>query len=203
MSKARNDSVRERLLAVAIEQFSTRGYAATSTREIVEEAGVTKPALYYHFESKEGLYRATLELVAHKLDETVARSLATPGPALERLERLFADMWTVFERNKPAVRFLNSVFWGPKQGVPPFDFRVLERTFHSALQDLVSEGIASGELRRTDPADAGRVLAAVLSHAMDLALVFPQQAGGKAGLRRALDIVLQGLTPRAHPETAP
>ncbi len=201
---ARNGSVRERLLHAAIARFSTRGYAATSIREIVEAAGVTKPALYYHFQSKAGIYRAILDAVADTMEATLSASVADPGTVRARIERLFLGMYTVFEREKPAVRFLNSVFWGPKQGTPAFDFRVLERTFMSALQDLVAEGMATGELRRADPADAGRILAAVLSHTMDLALVFPRQAQGKAGLRRALDILFQGLAaPTPHPETAP
>src|SRR3954454_15200663 len=40
--------------------FARQGYDATSVREIVAAAGVTKPTLYYHFGSKEGLAQALL-----------------------------------------------------------------------------------------------------------------------------------------------
>lgn len=204
MRKARNGTVRERLVDAAVARFSTRGYAATSIREIVEAAGVTKPALYYHFQSKEGIYRAILEEVANTVEAILAGSLEAAGTVRDRIERLFLAMYAVFEREKAAIRFLNSVFWGPKQGAPAFDLRVLERTFMSTLQALVSEGVASGELRRADPTDASRILAAVLSHTMDLALAFPRLAQGKAGLRRALDLVFQGLAaPHPHPENEP
>ena len=43
---------RERLLSGATELFASKGYAATTVREIVERAGVTKPVLYYYFRSK-------------------------------------------------------------------------------------------------------------------------------------------------------
>ena len=194
-------SARGRLLDAAIVRFATQGYAATSIREIVEAAGVTKPALYYHFQSKEGIYRAILDAVADTMESTLAAAVSGPGPVRARVERLFLAMYAVFEREKPAVRFLNSVFWGPKQGTPPFDFRALQHTFMSAIQELVAEGVASGELRRMNPTDASRVLAAVLSHTMDLALVFPRLAQGKAGLRRALDLAFQGLA-APHPENA-
>ncbi|MCE1227092.1 MAG: TetR/AcrR family transcriptional regulator, partial [Geobacteraceae bacterium] len=49
-------NVRQRLLDAALQLFSTKGYAATSVRELVEAAGVTKPVLYYYFKNKEGLY---------------------------------------------------------------------------------------------------------------------------------------------------
>ena len=45
---------------VAARLFADRGYDATSVREIVEAAGVTKPTLYYHFGSKQGLAEALL-----------------------------------------------------------------------------------------------------------------------------------------------
>src|SRR5512147_52152 len=128
MPRARNGTVRARLLDAAIASFSTRGYAATSIREIVEAAGVTKPALYYHFQSKEGIYRAILDAVADTVEATLAASVSGPGTVRHRTEKLFLAMYAVFEREKPAVRFLNSVFWGPKQGTPAFDFRALERT---------------------------------------------------------------------------
>jgi len=204
MPRARNGSVRDRLLDAAIARFATRGYAATSIREIVEAAGVTKPALYYHFRSKEGIYRAILDAVADTIDATLASSLSTAGSVRERIDRLFLAMWSVFERRRPAVRFLNSVFWGPKQGTPAFDLRSVDRSFTGALRALVAEGMTSGELRRADAGDVTRILAAVLSHSMDLALVLPRQAQGKAGLRRALDLVFQGLAvPPPHPEIAP
>ena len=44
---------RERILDTALDMFIERGYDKTSLREIAERVGVTKPALYYHFSSKE------------------------------------------------------------------------------------------------------------------------------------------------------
>ena len=69
-------AVRERLLAAAIELFTGQGYAATSVREIVAAAGVTKPALYYWFGSKEGLYLALVGSIAPLYEEQVARLTA-------------------------------------------------------------------------------------------------------------------------------
>ena len=46
---------RERILDVALELFNEQGYEQTSLREIAERVGVTKAALYYHFERKEDI----------------------------------------------------------------------------------------------------------------------------------------------------
>jgi len=57
---------RERILDVALELFNEQGYDKTSLREIAARLGVTKAALYYHFERKEDLL-LELHLRLHEL----------------------------------------------------------------------------------------------------------------------------------------
>jgi AcrR family transcriptional regulator len=51
---------REQLIAHATRIFATKGFAAATTREICEAAGVNIAAIHYYFGDKEGLYRAVL-----------------------------------------------------------------------------------------------------------------------------------------------
>jgi AcrR family transcriptional regulator len=77
---------------VALRLFAEQGYDATSMREIAEELGITKPALYYHFQSKEDIVVAILADAHEQVDELVvwARTQSR-GPEL-RLEIL--DRWS-------------------------------------------------------------------------------------------------------------
>ena len=62
LSKAEQyEKTRSALLTVAHELFAKKGYADTSTQDIVERAGVTRGALYYHFQNKEALFQAVFE----------------------------------------------------------------------------------------------------------------------------------------------
>lgn len=201
--KPRDVAVRDRLVQAAVTLFATRGYAATSTREIVAAAGVTKPTLYYYFESKEGIFRAILEHVEHLSAEALQVVDGSSGSVRERLERLFLTLYDRFEREKTVLRFMNSVLWGPPQEAPRCDLGTLYDQLATALQRLVEEGIASAELRPARPADVVRVLIGVLSHSFDLALVFPRRAPGRAGLKRDLDLVLRGLADPGAGEDAP
>ena len=54
---------REQVLNVALAVFAQRGYHTTSMNDIADAAGVTKPVLYQHFDSKRALYIAVLETV--------------------------------------------------------------------------------------------------------------------------------------------
>ena len=51
-----NGDTREHIAMVATHLFSYHGYEATSIRDLAEAAGVTKPVLYYYFQSKENLF---------------------------------------------------------------------------------------------------------------------------------------------------
>ena len=53
MSAEVSSTIAEGILQAAVRLFARKGYEATSTREIVEAAGVTKPMIYYYFKNKE------------------------------------------------------------------------------------------------------------------------------------------------------
>ncbi|HWL45531.1 MAG TPA: TetR/AcrR family transcriptional regulator [Ilumatobacter sp.] len=61
------DARRTQILDVAIEVFGRAGYYGASMNDIADAAGVTKPVLYQHFDSKSDLYSALLEEVGNRL----------------------------------------------------------------------------------------------------------------------------------------
>ena len=67
---------REQLLAVALSTFARAGYHETSMNDVADAAGVTKPVLYQHFESKRDLYQALLDDVGHRLVTAVTSATA-------------------------------------------------------------------------------------------------------------------------------
>jgi AcrR family transcriptional regulator len=74
-------ATRDAILGVATELFAERGYAATPTEEVVRRAGVTRGALYHHFASKKGLFRAVYENLEQAFVQSVAeRALAEEDP---------------------------------------------------------------------------------------------------------------------------
>ena len=186
-------SVRQRLMDAAILLFTNRGYAATSVREIVEIAGVTKPALYYHFDSKEGIYLAILDELVKVADDGIAASRIETGSASERIEGFLLGIYGLFEKKKAWVRLINAVFWGPAQGIPPFDFETFHNKLRDVISEIVTEGIASGELREAEPGDVTLALMGVLSFNMNLTLAHPELGLGDEGLRRVLDLIFTGL----------
>lgn len=74
----RTEATRGRLVATARRLFGEKGFAATSTEEILSEAQVSRGALYHHFSSKTDLFRATFEAVEEELTAKLL-DIATAG----------------------------------------------------------------------------------------------------------------------------
>src|SRR5262245_6999957 len=72
-------STRERILDVALDLFVDQGYDGTSLRQIAERLGVTKAALYYHFEAKENIL-AALHMRLHEFGKSALTTMTGDEP---------------------------------------------------------------------------------------------------------------------------
>ncbi len=190
---APDEGARHRLLVAATRLFARTGYAATSVREIVEAAGVTKPVLYYYFQSKEGLYLAILEETTRIMDATIAEAVTAGGSACARIEELLERMVVLVREHIDTVRLVYSVFYGPPQGAPTFDFEAFHHRLVQAVRGLVVEGMANGELRPGSPDDVTWALLGAFEVANGLELHHPDLRFGADGQRRLLSLIFDGV----------
>jgi AcrR family transcriptional regulator len=194
-----DERVKTRLLHAAIRVFDRKGYAGASVREITEAAGVTKPALYYHFGSKEGVLLAILNRAQQELTEALDRSVARPGTARARMLALCQDIYGLFGQHLPLARVAHAVFLGPPEGAPPFDVTVFENLFLGALESIAADGVATGELRDVPTRDIALAVMGILEGCNERQLHPAFEPVGIEGLRRLIDLLFDGLTdgPRA------
>jgi AcrR family transcriptional regulator len=86
-NKERTETTRNALLDAARALFVEKGYEATSTPEICEAAGITRGALYHHFEDKRDLFRHVLARESHAVTREIVESFES---ALAPREALMA-----------------------------------------------------------------------------------------------------------------
>lgn len=69
-----SEETRRALLQAARHAFGTKGYANVAMEDLVDEAGVTRGALYHHFSSKQGLFEALIELLDSEISELIKKA---------------------------------------------------------------------------------------------------------------------------------
>lgn len=194
VSKAsRGRPTRERILRVATEMFSQRGYSACSVAEIVTGAGVTKPVLYYYFGSKEGLFRAILEEARKRQEELLKKAASGQVSVIRRLMGLFKEIYREVTNSPHLFRLLHHLaFSNADKAMPSFDLESFPRRMKETLAAMAREGMERGELVESDPEDAALLLMAVLSLCIDLDQCYPQNAD-PGRMDRLLGLALAGL----------
>lgn len=137
------ENSRKKLLTTAGTLFFQYGYHAVSVNDICREAGLTKGAFYYHFASKDELYR---QLFTPQLDAYLDEHYDLP-PQTGARERLVRLAECTFEMSKKLGRELmaqNTIAMVAQRSSNLF---VANRTHTRLLDEAIAKGIEEGSLR--------------------------------------------------------
>ncbi|MGN0065463.1 MAG: TetR/AcrR family transcriptional regulator [Nocardioides sp.] len=151
-SRGRPGHDADTVLRTAVELFNRQGYDATSIGDLARELGVTKSAIYHHFDSKEALLAAALDEALDGLDRAVARAADhTRGePAVDRLRATVVEAVRILVAHQSAVTLLLRV-----RGNSPTEQAALarRRAIDDHLAALVARAVEDGALRQDVPPD--------------------------------------------------
>jgi TetR/AcrR family transcriptional regulator len=150
VAKTVNHSItRQHILQAALKSFARCGYAATSVQQIVDAAGVSKPALYYYFADKAQLFQALVDQ-AHEERYRLMQDAAQRGRTVaQKLERIVAAIFEFSLRNRELMRLAFATAFAAS-GEAPGSVRCTEkgRRNYDFVRSLIEQGQASGELDR-------------------------------------------------------
>lgn len=181
------DVRRAHLLEAAGRVFARLGYEAASVEDIAFEAGIGKPTIYRYFEGKEALFEAVFLQTLDDLEARLDAALARPGPLVERLTRLIAEMVPTFRTHIVPLRDLNGgAAWKRKL------FRPRRGRIEARLAAVIEAGQAAGEARGLDAAIAARFLIGLIWSGTNSTLT-----DDAAITAAVVDFAFKGLAPEA------
>ena len=189
-----DETVRERLLTCATKLFTRKGYTGTTVREIVAAAKVTKPVLYYYFRNKEGIYLDLIRGTVGKFDALLDASRNQRGSATERLLHLSDQVFSLFMEYIEVARLMYSIYYGPPQGAPFFDFDTYHIKLHDAIRRLVKEGIRKGEFHKGNADNMMWAILGPINVAIEVRLCHPEMEIERKGLAGILKLIFQGIS---------
>lgn len=137
----------EEVLEAAALVFAERGFHGASTQDIADRLGMRQASLYYYFTSKE----AALEQVCQRGIENIISDTeiiaAGPGSATDRLAAIMRRHVAPLADNCASLRaYLHEVRFLPKEARRRIGR--LARRYEGIVEDLLEQGIATGEMRR-------------------------------------------------------
>lgn len=182
----RSADMRKRLIVTARRLFVAQGYAAASTPAIVEEAGVTRGALYHHFPDKQAIFQAVIEAESAAVAEAIA---AADMPAMTSLERLMAGADAYVRAMQAEGRTRLLLVDGPAVLGREATRRIEARHGDASLKTGLEDAMADGALRRLPVEPLASLLSAMFERAaLDVAGGAPP-----AEVLTALTQILDGL----------
>jgi AcrR family transcriptional regulator len=144
-----DSSTRHQVLQAALKKFADCGYEGTSVQDIVEEAQVTKPTLYYYFGNKAELYQALVDY-AHDERRRLMQAAAERGGTLaDKLVEIVAAVFDFLQNNRDLMRIaFATAFAAP--GELPAEIHYVDKCSRNFefIHDLIKRGQATGELDR-------------------------------------------------------
>jgi AcrR family transcriptional regulator len=170
-TRQRVDVRREEILLATIAEIETRGMSAVRVADIAQSLGVSSGLVFYHFDTKDALLVAALEFAVVRDAARLDRALAREGDPVDRLRHVLtsygptgaAHGWTLWIEA-----------WSTALREPPIraSLRKLDQRWRDALEDVISQGVASGHFVCADPASAVARIGALLDGLSVASLVY-------------------------------
>jgi AcrR family transcriptional regulator len=138
-SRLSADARREQLLEVAIDAFAKSGYHSTSMNDVAAAAGVTKPVLYQHFDSKRALYIALLDDVGDRITSAVLEATKNTDSGKETTRLGFVAYFTWVAEHPREFQLL----FGSNDRTD-VEFTAMTRKLESSLAEAIAPLITAG-----------------------------------------------------------
>jgi AcrR family transcriptional regulator len=184
---AQAESTRAELIAIARKLFAEGGYAATPIEEIVRTAGMTRGALYHHFQDKRALFRAVFEELER---EVVGSAAAAASPRANAWQNLRAG----------CAAFLDACLANDVQQIVLVDgpsvlgfeeWRAIEEQYGlAAVSAGLSAAMAGGFIKRQPVKPLAELLLAAINQA---GLSIARDTSSRREVGAALERLLEGL----------
>lgn len=142
-------SRRERILDAAFTTFAGRGYRDASMDDIAAAAETSKGGIYFHFPTKESIFRELMRTTADKLVDKVERSVAAEPDPIARADIAIRTVLATFAGHRTMARLLFLDVIGAGR-VFQAEANALHERFAVLIQGYLDQAVADGVIPATD-----------------------------------------------------
>lgn len=181
------------VLHAALQLFAKKGFAATSVREIVLAAGLTKPALYYHFGSKEGLLRTIVDEGITEMEQKVHEYIDGAADAHEALVKFLEACFELASRRPQLASLMYQIIFGSEASSAGIDVSEIARRNRELVMSVVDRAVRERLIPQESAENAGLLLSGLLNIHLMAFLKGQLQSLTPALARDAVELYLNGV----------
>jgi AcrR family transcriptional regulator len=189
-----NSETRQQVLRAGLKRFAHSGYAAASVQQIVNDARVSKPALYYYFRGKAGLFQALVNQAHDERYRLMEKAANSTGGLKNQLVEILTALFEYFGENRELMRIAFATAFAAPGEVPKelcYSDKC-ERNFEF-IHGLIRQGLAVGALdKRFDSRELAYGFYGQLNAYLVTQLVMPDVRLNRQTAERIVELFLVG-----------
>ncbi len=196
LKQLQSERTRRILVEAAKGLLLRNGYAATTLAMLADEVGMTKGAIYHHFDGKEAILRAVLEDVRASWQREVGARIPVRGSALEQLGALFERQAELINANPSLCLLVNGLMLESDTMNEELtaEIRRIDADLTEFVHAMVARGQKAGAVRTDLKADAlARAIVAVVKGISCSREMDPSDRAFTSKMDTARRVVLDGI----------
>ena len=143
MNKTKRD-----IFQSAIKIFSSNGYDGSTMDEISVTAGVAKGTVYYHFKSKDEVFKYIITEGVSLLRQQIDCIIKGPGDYSYKLRELSKNQLKLVYENKDLFKVIMSQAWGGK--IRHSELRELLKSYMEDIEKFLIKAMEDGTIKKCD-----------------------------------------------------
>lgn len=181
-------SVRERILAAAVQLFAQYGYHAATMRDIARISGIQAASIYYHYPSKQALLVEIMDTHMRNLNANLQRIMQESLPIEQRLHEAIANHIRLHTTYKAEFFIIDTEIRALEEEQRGA-ILTLRDQYEIQIQSLLQEGMEQGIFRQVDIKVASYALIAMCT---EVATWF--RPDGRLSVQQVIDLYTQMIT---------
>lgn len=189
---------RESILAEALTLFADKGYSATSLAEIAERAGVTKGAIFFHFQGKEELFDSICNQQHEQMRTYFESATAEAASSLHELRLLLTAVVEHFFTKESFRKFIEMTWYKSSPGL--FDAQMSQKSayvsdFYNRVKDLIQQSQQAGDIKLSaDARKAALTISYLINGMYRVHFAMPRAGRKKADALQIFNAFIATLT---------
>ena len=143
------NKTKRKIFETSMKLFAEKGYDATSVEEITATVGVAKGTLYYHFSSKEEIFKFLVEEGVKLLKNSITIKTEKLTNSIDKIRAIVLIEIKVLVKYESFMTIILSEIWGSGPRAKMCRDYVVD--YIQMIQEIIEEGIKKGEIVEADP----------------------------------------------------